>query len=547
MERDSLEFDIVCVGGGIASLSTVLRLFKRIRQDRSTQEKPSVLVVDKAQNVGNHILSGAVMDPESLRELLSDEEFKAFPVESSVVSEAFYYLTRNGGIRLPWVPPMMQAEGFPILSLSAGVRYMGKLCEAEGAELQAGFSAVQLLENGGRIAGIQVGDKGLDKDGSKKPIYEAGPNVFAKIVVLGEGAFGKLTEKLIADRNLNGGRNSQTYALGIKEVLQIPSRPEQKGRIVHAFGYPLDYGTYGGGFVYGMSDTRVAVGMVTALDYRNPTLSPHENFRLFKLNPVIRPFIDGGKVVSYGAKILPEGGCHSAPGLVVDGAMIVGDGGGLVDSLRLKGIHIAIQSGIAAGDTLYECWKKRDYSLASLQAYPEKFRQMPGWQQMRRVRNVRAAFTHGSLPGVAAAGLSWATRGLIPPGRLSVGPDWKHLTPKAECRPWPRAPRPNDATRALQMDRLTDVFFSGTKHEEHQPCHLKILDAQTCRTCMDTFGAPCTLFCPAEVYTLSDDRTHIRIDPSNCLHCKTCQIKDPYQNIEWTLPEGGGGPQYKDT
>lgn len=545
MDRDSMAFDIVCVGAGVASLSTVLRLLKRVQAAGGGKEVPRVLIVEKAEGLGNHSLSGAVLDPAPLAELLTEEERKKFPVEASVTSEAFYRLSKHGGVKLPWTPPMMRAEGFPIISLSAVSRYLATLCEAAGAEICTGFSATDLLVRDGKVAGIRVGDKGVDKDGSKKSIYEAGPDVFAKVVILGEGAYGKLTGKLIADWKLDQGRNAQTFGVGIKEVIDIPSRPEQKGKIVHTFGYPLDYFTYGGGFIYGMSDTRVAIGMVTALDYSNPTLSPHDVFRLYKLHPLVQPYITGGKVIGYGAKVLPEGGYHSVPKTVVDGAIIVGDGAGLLDSLRLKGVHIAMQCGIAAGDTLFACWQAKDYSLAILQTYPERFQKMSGWSQMKRVRNVRAAFTYGTLPGIASVGMSWATGGALPPGRLPIGKDWQHMKAKADCVPWESVPKPDDSNQAFQMDRLTDVFFSGTKHEEHQPCHLKILDLQKCKECIGKFGAPCTLFCPAQVYSLADDGASIRVDPSNCLHCKTCEIKDPYQNIVWNLPEGGGGPHYK--
>ncbi|OGV67099.1 MAG: hypothetical protein A2283_12650, partial [Lentisphaerae bacterium RIFOXYA12_FULL_48_11] len=413
MERDSMEFDIVCVGGGIATLSTVLRLLKRIKQSGLSKEKPSVLIIEKSENLGNHVLSGAVVDPAPLAELLSEDERKNFPIESPVTSEGFYNLTRTDSFKLPWVPPMMHAENYPIVSLSSVTRYFGKLCESAGAEIYAGFSAARLLEENGKITGIQIGDKGLDKDGSKKTIFEAGPNVMAKVVILGEGACGKLTEKLITERNLNKGCNAQTYALGVKEVIEIPSRPEQKGSIIHTFGYPMNSSTYGGGFIYCMSDTKVAIGMVTALDYTNPTINPHDIFRLFKVHPLVREYIKDGKVSAYGAKVLPEGGFYSAPDLVTDGAIIVGDAAGLLDSLRLKGVHIAIQSGIAAGDTLFQCWEKNDYSLPMLETYSKIFQETSGWKQMHRVKNVRASFAHGMLPGIMAAGMSWITGGIL--------------------------------------------------------------------------------------------------------------------------------------
>ena len=540
MIRDSMTVDIVCVGAGVASLAAVLRLMKRVRE--SSDKIPHVLVLEKGRAVGAHVLSGAILDPEPLTDLLSEEELAGMPVESVVLSEGFYYLTAEKALRLPWIPPPMRNKGLPLVSLSKFAQYLGQLCERAGAEIHTGFTATELLQSRGRVVGMRIGDKGVDKQGNRKSNYAPGPDVFAKVVILGEGACGILTEQLIAERKMAGGRNPQSYALGIKEVIEAPPQPGRAGAVFHTFGYPLGSRAYGGGFLYGLNDRQIALGLVTALDYRDATLNPHDLFRSFKAHSRIQSLIAGGKVIGYGAKIIPEGGFHAVPELVADGVMIVGDGAGLLDSLRLKGIHIAIQSGIAAGDTLFDGWQKNEFSLATLREYPKRFQAMSGWRQMKRVKNVRACFAKGTLPGMAGAGMSIFTNGLLPPGKLKMEADLKAMRPKSESE------KPIEVSRTdsdLQADRLTDVYHSDTHHEENQPCHLKILDPERCvRECFEKYGAPCTLFCPAQVYNMAEDGKGIRIDFSNCLHCETCQIKDPLENIRWTFPEGGGGPGY---
>lgn len=543
MKRDTMEFDIVGVGGGVATFATVLRLLKRIKQ-AAPAKAPSVLIVEKGAMTGAHILSGAVLDPEPLTELLSAEERSKMPIGARVKTENFYRLTRNQALRLPWIPPALSAHNFPIVSLSSLSKYLGQLCEEAGAEIGTGFSAAELLQTDGRVTGIRIGDKGIDKHGSPKPIFEPGPDISAKVVILGEGACGKLTEKLIAGKGLRARGNPQAYAIGIKEIYETQAVPGRAGTIAHTFGYPLAGHAYGGGFLYCPSDTKVAVGLVTALDYAEAALNPHDLFRLYKRHPLVHSFLADSKVIAYGAKVLPEGGFYSLPALASEGALIVGDAAGLLDSLRLKGIHIALQSGIAAGDTLFDCWQQNDFSLSALSAYPRRLQASSGWRQMKRIRNVRACFTLGTLPGIAGAALSLFTNGLLPPGRWRLEPDWQHLRRKGAARARPEAPGAAAIASGLQLDRLSDLFYSGTKHEENQPCHLKIIDTERCKECIPKFGAPCTLFCPAQVYTLASEGDRIQIDAGNCLHCKTCQIKDPLENIEWNLPEGGGGPNY---
>ncbi|MEI6807956.1 MAG: electron transfer flavoprotein-ubiquinone oxidoreductase [bacterium] len=544
MKRDTMSFDIIGVGCGIATLSTVLQLLKRIKSEPAgSVQAPTVLIIDKGASAGAQVLSGAVVDPESLSKLLSPEEFAALPRFTTVKKESFRFLTAGGSSLVPWVPKLMHAEGYPIVSLAEVVRYLTGLCEKAGAEVYFGFSAVELLKDNGRITGVRIGDKGLDKNGAQRSNFELGPDLQATLTILGEGACGFLSEQLIADRGM-AGSNPQTYALGIKELIETPECKGRAGTIMHTFGYPLDMQTYGGGFVYCISDTLTAVGMATALDYRNPTVNPHDMFRLFKQHPAVQPFLAGGKVLEYGAKVLPEGGFNSVPEMVTDGAIIVGDSAGLCNSLRLKGVHLAVQSGIAAGDTLFDGWKSKDLSIGAMKKYPERLKQSAQWKELQKIRNVRAGFTYGTIPGMMTVGMSISSGGMLPPGCMELEPDWKAMKPVAGVKPRALPQKPAAAEANTQLDKLSDLFFSKTHHEENQPSHLKIPDPEKCKKCIHEYGAPCTLFCPAQVYVIKDDKQGIHIDFSNCLHCKTCQIKDPMQNISWTPPEGGGGPVY---
>lgn len=542
--RDSMTFDIIGVGCGVATLSTVLQLMKRVkREPDGTMQPPSVLIIDKAPSVGAQCLSGAVVDTSTLADLLEYEDFAGLPQFATVKEESFHYLTPTGSMKVPWVPKTMHAEGYPIVSLSALTRHLAAMCEKAGAEIYSGFSAVELLRENGRITGVRIGDKGLDKNGQQRSNFELGPDLMASMIILGEGACGFLTEKLLADEGM-AGANPQTFAVGVKELIETPECKGRAGTIMHAFGYPLDSKTYGGGFIYCLSDTLTAIGMVTALDYKNPTTNPHDMFRLFKHHPAVLPFIAGGKVLEYGAKVLPEGGLNSIPKLVADGALIVGDAAGLCNSLRLKGVHLAVQSGISAGNALFEGWKSKDFSVAAMNRYPESLKASTAWGELEKIKNVRAGFTYGALPGMAAVGMSLFSGGMLPPGRMALEPDWEAMKSKADVKPCALPPKVDANEANLQMDRLSDLFLSKTHHEENQPSHLKILDPAKCKVCIKKYGAPCTLFCPAQVYVLKDDQEGIHIDFSNCLHCKTCQIKDPMQNIKWTPPEGGGGPVY---
>lgn len=542
IQRDVIEVDVLCVGAGTAALATALRFLRKC--SAANAAKPTVMVIEKGAAVGAHALSGAVMDPTPLAELLTAEELAALPVEARVTGETMARLSPTGHTKVPWAPPEMHAHNFPIVSLSKFTAWLGTLAEAAGAEVYPDMPGAELLFEGDRVGGVRLRDKGWDKHGQKRAHFEAGADIRAQVVVLGEGACGYLTEQLIKRQQLAKDANPQAYALGIKEVLEVPAAPDRVGQIFHTFGYPLDSHTYGGGFLYRMSATRVALGLVTALDYAPAEINTHDLFRAFKAHPLIAKEIEGGEVVGYGAKVLPEGGFFAVPELATAGALIVGDAAGLLDSVRLKGIHLAVQSGLAAGDTLFDCWQQRDFSSEALRAYPVRFKQMQGWKDLHKVRNARAAFKFGMLPGVMATGLSLVTKGALPPGRIRREADHAGLKKLGMCAKSPAPPRANSSKQ--QLDLLTDLFHSGTKHEEDQPAHLHILQPERCPECIVNFGAPCTRFCPAQVYELEEHAPRIRIQASNCLHCKTCQIKDPLQNIEWVTPEGGGGPAYRE-
>lgn len=537
--KQPIHTDILCVGAGVASLATALALLRTLKA-QAKGSLPRVTIIDKGRNVGSHVLSGAVIDMSGFEGLLTEEEVSKMPVEARVSTEAFHMLfNATSAMKIPWVPPLMQAHGYPVGSLTKLTQYLAQLCEKEGAEVYTGFAATELIENNkGRVIGVKIGDKGLDRDGKPKCNYTPGEEIYAKAVVLGEGACGILTDKLIARKGLQGQRG-QSYAVGIKEVIEVPANESRVGEIAHTFGYPADWSTYGGGFVYHVSPTQVMICYAYALDYAHPEIDPHLLFRKFKAHPVMAEHIKGGKAVAYGAKVIPEGGYYSVPQVVADGALIVGDGAGLVDTLRIKGIHIAAQSGRAAAETLAECWNKDDFSFEALKPYGERLKQTEGWKQLKRVKNVRAPFSTNLVLGVMSAGCAWATFGKFPFWQVPMAPDHEEMLPlKGGLLPEPESVEAGPTS----PDRLTDVFMSGTIHDEDQPCHLKILDRKRCDECIKLYGAPCQRFCPAEVYRLEDG--HIHVDFSNCLHCKTCQIKDPFQNIEWTFPQGGDGPRY---
>jgi len=540
-ENNFIETDILCIGAGVASLTTALSLLRKLKASNAST-LPRVLILEKGRSVGSHVLSGAVIDPAGFEGVLTPEEIAEMEkryVPAKVKSESFKMLFKNSAFTIPWMPPMMHAEGFPVGSLTKLTCYLAQLCEKEGAEIYTGFAAVKLIEDAnGRVIGTKVGDKGVDKNGNPKENFCGGEEIHAKVVVLGEGPCGILTDSLLKRKNAGGSR-PQNYAVAVKEIIEVPAKPDRTGVIMHTFGYPAEGKSYGGGFIYHVASNQVMVGYVYALDTINPQDSVHNLFLKYKAHPAIQEHIAGGKAVAYGAKMIPEGGFYAIPKLALDGVLIVGDGGGLLDSLRIKGVHLSMISGRIAGSTLADCWLKQDFSSRKLADYAEGMRQSVVWKQLKRVKNVRASFALGTIPGIVAAGLAWATGGAIPFWQMGLEEDYKAVKPLAQF-----AKRTEKIENTpLSMDILTDVFLSGTRHEEDQPCHLVIKDPDLCiKECLPKFGAPCQYFCSAKVYSIEDGK--LKVDFSNCLHCKTCQIRDPYKNIEWKFPQGGDGPRY---
>ena len=526
-----IETDILIVGAGPAGLAAAIALKRGARKNGSAPS-PRVIVLDKGRSIGSHVLSGAIVDSSGFEGLLTKEEIERLPVEAKVVRESFRtLLSRKWSLKVSWVPPMMSSKGYPVASLTKVVQYLADIAKKEGVEIYTGYAVTDLVEKDGVVVGARTGEKGLDRNGAKKSNHLPSEEIRSKTVILAEGGCGILTERLIASRRLQGVR-PQTYAVGIKELIEVPAGTQKAGEVMHTFGWPSDFDTYGGGFVYHVSETQVMVGYAYALDYKRPETDPFDLFRQFKSAKAVRRHFKGGKTVAYGAKVIPEGGYYSVPRMQAPGVLIVGDGAGLLDSLRIKGVHIALQSGVAAAE-----------SILTGKDYESLLKKTSGWKEMKRVRNVRAGFCYGLPWGVAMAGLAWITHGLFPffrvPG-LSEG-DAAGLR-RLNGRKCAATPVPSDMEPAVMPDRLTDVFMSGTIHEEDQPCHLRILDHAKCEECRAKFGAPCTRFCPAEVYRMEDGE--LEIDFSNCLHCKTCRIKCPMENIDWTFPQGGDGPRY---
>lgn len=526
--------DVLIVGAGPAGIATALALKRRGFPGR-------VVVLEKGRSVGNHVLSGAVIDPSGFEGLLTEDEVAKLPVEAHVRSECFRFILKEGmSVPIPWVPPMMRAHGYPLGSLTKIVRYLADIAVGLGVEIYPGHAVAELIEENGVVVGAKTGAKGVGANGERKSNYLASEEIRAKITVLAEGAAGVLTDRLFAAKGLVG-RRPQSHALGIKELIELPEPVRGSGgTIMHTFGYPADMRTYGGGFVYHVNDTKVMVGYVLGLDYADAGLDVHEMFMRYKATSAVQKHIRGGRVVAYGAKMIPEGGFHALPRPHASGVLVVGDGAGLVDGLRIKGVHIALQSGVAAARAIAETLSDGgDRNTGTGERYLDLLRGTRGYGEVKRVRNVHGGFTYGTLAGVAMAGCAWATFGALPfwtVGRMRRDRDTLlPLVPHARSSA-SRSPR------SLFPDRMTDVFLSGTVHEKDQPSHLKLTDPACCEDCARRFGSPCTRFCPAAVYHLDSGR--IRVDSSNCLQCKTCREKCPYGNIEWISPQGGDGPRY---
>jgi electron-transferring-flavoprotein dehydrogenase len=540
--REAMEFDVVIVGAGPAGLAAAIRL-KQINADLA------VVVVEKGSEVGAHILSGAVVDPVGLDRLLPDWRNDESPLRTAVTDDRFYYLGENGGVRLPNVmmPPLMNNHGNYIVSLGEVCRWLGQKAEALGVEIYPGFAAAEVLyDDSGAVAGVATGDMGIGKNNEPKESFTRGMELRAKYTLFAEGARGNLGKQLIAKFGLGDGREPQKFGIGLKELWQVKPDKHRKGLVQHSFGWPLDGATGGGSFLYHFDDNLVSVGFVVHLNYTNPYLSPFEEFQRFKTHPLVRDTFEGGKRLAYGARALTEGGWQSVPKLTFAGGALIGCDAGFMNVPRIKGSHNAILSGIMAAEaTAAALAAGRTHD--ELAEYEAGWRASPIGKDLWRVRNAKPLWSKfGTLLGITLGGLDmWTnTFGFSLFGTVRHGkPDYASLKPAAECTPI-AYPKPDGK---LTFDRLSSVFLSNTNHEEDQPPHLKVKDMELQkRSEHDVFAGPSSRYCPAGVYEWVEEGGAVKfvINAQNCVHCKTCDIKDPNQNITWVPPEGGGGPNY---
>jgi electron-transferring-flavoprotein dehydrogenase len=537
-----MEFDVVVVGAGPSGLATAIRLRQLAEQ---AGRDLSVCVLEKGSEVGAHILSGAVIEPRGLDELIPDWRDKGAPLLTPANDDRFLFLTEGSAYRLP-TPPQMHNHGNYVASLGNVCRWLAQQAEALGVEIFAGFAAAEVLyDDKGAVRGVATGDMGIGKDGQPTGNYTPGVELLARQTVFAEGCRGSLTKAVQERFNLRKDCDPQTYGIGIKELWEIDPAKHKPGLIIHTVGWPLDTRTYGGSFLYHLENNQVAVGFVVGLDYENPWLSPFEEMQRFKTHPSVRDTFAGGRRIAYGARALSEGGLQSIPRLTFPGGLIVGDAAGFLNVAKIKGSHTAIKSGMVAAEAVFEALAGEAAAGAvEVTAYPERLKQSWLWDELYRVRNVRPAFHHGFWAGIALNAIdTYLFRGKAP-WTLHHKPDHTALKRASEC-PKIEYPKPDGK---LTFDRLSSVFISNTNHEENQPAHLTLIDpAVPTKVNLPLYAAPEQRYCPAGVYEIVSDDTgapRLQINAQNCVHCKTCDIKDPTQNINWVVPEGGGGPNY---
>ena len=539
-ERESMEYDVVVVGAGPSGLATAIRL-KQLCAERGTDL--SVCVIEKGSEVGAHILSGAVVEPRALNELFPDWKERGAPLETPAREDRLLFLTASRAWRLP-TPPQMHNEGNYIVSLGNVCRWLGEQAEALGVEIYPGFAAAEVLyHEDGRVKGVATGDMGIGKGGEQTERYQPGMELPARQTVFAEGCRGSLTKRLFERFGLREGVDPQTYGIGIKELWEVDPARAQAGLVIHTVGWPLDTSTYGGSFLYHLGSNQVAVGFVVGLDYQNPYLSPYEEFQRFKNHPAIRPTFEGGRRIAYGARALSEGGLQSLPRLTFAGGLLVGDTAGFLNVPKIKGTHTAMKSGMTAAEALYDHLTGGDGPEVT--TYPERLRRTWLWDELNTVRNIRPSFHWGFWAAMGYGALeTYVLRGKSP-WTLHNHADHAQLKRKGQYQPIDY-PKPDGV---VTFDRLSSVFLSSTNHEEDQPSHLRLKDPSVpVAVNLAEYDAPEQRYCPAGVYEIVRDaegrNPRLQINAQNCVHCKTCDIKDPTQNIDWVVPEGGGGPNY---
>jgi electron-transferring-flavoprotein dehydrogenase len=535
MARESMQYDVVVVGAGPAGLAAAIRI-------KQLSAETSVCVLEKGSEVGAHILSGAVMDPIALNELIPDWKAKGAPLNTPVTEDRFLFLTQTGSFKTPnfMLPACFQNHGNYIVSLGNVTRWLGQQAEALGVEIFPGFAAQEILFEGSTVKGVATGDMGIGRNGEKTGAYQPGMELHGKYTFFAEGCRGHLGRQLEAKLGLRGGADPQVYGLGIKELWEIKPEKHKSGLVMHTAGWPLQSDVYGGSFCYHLENNQVAVGFVVGLGYGNPYLSPFEEFQRFKTHPSIKPFFEGGKRISYGARAIAAGGLQSLPKLVFAGGALIGDEAGFLNAPRIKGSHCAIKSGMLAAEAAVEALKA-GRAGDELGAYPEAFRNSWLYNELHQARNFKPWMSKGLYLGSLMVGIDQLVlRGRAPWTLRHKGADHAQTRPAAEFSPI-AYPKPDGV---LTFDRLSSVFVSNTNHSEDQPAHLTLKDAAVpTKINLEKYAGPEARYCPAAVYEFVDG-PKLQINAQNCVHCKTCDIKDPTQNIVWIAPEGGGGPNY---